>query len=263
MKPFRLLDDSIKQFGLGLGPGIVMAFACLAIQVFLLFVLPTLAGSVWHAFFPPEPPPDPMGFLNRLGEARGWRDQARDLFGYTLAVSMLFFFHALVALVLTAWLLRKRVGLDRHTVLRRALHGAATLTCAAAVVFATAFALDDLLPATRFLDFPFGAAGMLALWFGATALLLPARLMGHEPVTTAGRLRTTLVAAIALLPWFFVSEMVGGPLRNCHECAGLFEGAIVFYPRLGAYLLFLTVSSAAVSAAACMPTHDRHAERAA
>jgi hypothetical protein len=263
VKPFRLLDDSIKQFALGLGPGMAMAFACLAIQVFLLYVLPAMAGSVWHAFFPPEPRPDPFDFLHRLGEARDWRDRAGDLFGHTLAVSTFFFFHALVALMLTAWLLRKRAGFDRDTVLRRALRGAGLLTCAAAVLFAAAFALGDLLPATRFQHFPFVTAAMLSLWFGVTALLLPARLMGHEPATASGRLRTTLVAAIVLLPWFFVSEVVGAPLRNCHECAGLFEGGVVFYPRLGAYLLLLTVSSAAVSAAACMPTHDRHAERAA
>ena len=32
LKPFRLLDDSLKNFAIGLGPGLLMAFMCLAIE---------------------------------------------------------------------------------------------------------------------------------------------------------------------------------------------------------------------------------------
>ena len=195
-----------------------------------------------------------MGF-----EQGWWRYQVAALIGHTAGKSILFFFHALVALLLTERLLRRRTGFDRTNVLRRAIRGTGLLTCGAAVVFAAAFVVDDVLPATRFLRFDFTAAATLAVWFGGTALLLPARVMGHEPATSSGLLRTTFIVALVLVPWFLVSELAGRPMRHCHECFGLFEGGIVSIPLLGAYLLGLTVSSAAVSAAACMPARAQAA----
>lgn len=247
-KVFRLLNESLKQFALGLGPAILMAFVCLAVQI----GLPLVAGRILHAISPPEPPRGPLDFLEHP-ELQERSSQWRDLLGYTFMLSTLFFFHALVALVLTAWLLRRRTAFERGRVLRRALRGAALLTCAAAVVFAAAFTLTDILPVTRNVRFDFRALGMLGLWFAATALLLPARLMGYAPSAAPGFLQSTLVTTIVLVPWFYVSEIIGAPLRHCHECGGFFEGGLFFYPLLGAYLLSLTVSSAAISAAACMP----------
>ncbi|HEY0158469.1 MAG TPA: hypothetical protein VGF28_14395 [Thermoanaerobaculia bacterium] len=235
-KPFRLLGESMQQFAIGLGPAIVMAFACVAFQ---LTVLRTI-GFVSQVLSPPKPQGDPLAFLNDPPR-HDWQTQAADLFQSTTAVSIFFFFHALVALVLTAWLLRKHAAFDGRQVLRRALRGAAMLTGAAALVSAAASLLGDVFPTTL---------ALLAFWFACTALLLPARLMGHAP--PPGLLKSTLTAAIALVPWLLVSELAGARLRNCRECGGLFEGGIVFYPLLGAYLLGLTVSSAAVSAAACM-----------
>jgi CubicO group peptidase (beta-lactamase class C family) len=252
LKPLRLLFESLRQFAIGLGPAIVMAFVCLAIQ----HVLPNVVASGWTMFIPPEPPIDLDNLLNDI-ERYDWRDDARQLLSHTAFVSTIFFFHVLVALILTAWLLRRQAGFDRLGVLGRAVQGACVLTLAAAVVFAAAYLADDLLRATRYLPFDFGAAAMIAVWFGGTALLLPARVMGHEPVAASGFLRNTLVATIALVPWFYASEVIGAPLRHCHECGGFFEGGCFFYPLLGAYLLGLTVSSAAVSAAACMPTKER------
>ncbi|HEX9984176.1 MAG TPA: hypothetical protein VGF69_12990 [Thermoanaerobaculia bacterium] len=252
LKVFRLLNQSLKQFALGFGPAILMAFVCLAIQI----VVPQVAGFVLQAISPPEPPRGPLDFI-RNAEAPDARDQARDLFGYTLMVSTMFFFHALVALILTAWLLRRRAGFARGKVLRRALRGAGLLTCAAALVFAAAFALSDLLPATRDVRVDFRAFAMLALWFGATALLLPARLMGYAPATAPGFLQTTLITTVVLVPWFFVSEIVGAPLRHCRDCGNLFEGGLLFWLMLGGYLLSLTVSSAAISTAACLPAETQ------
>jgi hypothetical protein len=144
-------------------------------------------------------------------------------------------------------------------VLRRALRGAGLLTCGAAIVFAAAFFVDDVLPATRYVRFNFSAAAIVGVWLAATALLLPARLMGHEPDASSGFVRTTVIATLALVPWFYASEVLGAPLRHCHECGGFFEGAFVFWPLLGAYFLGLTVSSAAVSAAACMTMENQPA----
>jgi hypothetical protein len=261
-KVFRLLNGSLKQFALGLGPAILMAFVCLAIQ----YVFPQVAGSAVLLFAPepaPAPPlPGPDDYNWNL-ELPGWRDQGRDLIGHTSMVSSLFFFHALVALILTAWLLRRREGFDRGTVLGRGILGAGVLTCGAAVVFAAAFVLSDILPATRYVHFNFGAFAMLALWFGSTALLLPARLMGYEPAAAPGFVQSTLITTIVLVPWFYVSEVVGAPLRHCHECGGFFEGGLFFWPLLGGYFLSLTVSSAAISAAACIPAETQPATASA
>lgn len=252
MKPFRLLNDSLKNFAIGLAPAMVMALVCVAIQVFIAHIVPTMAISVWHLFVPPEPAPDPFEFMNRLGEPDA-RNEVGSVIGPTVFLSFLFFFHALVALILTAWLLRGRARFDRLAVLRRAARGAGVLTCAAAVLFGVAVFLSDVLSATRHVSFPFWSAAMLTLWFGSTALLLPARLMGHESVASSGVLRTAFIVSLVLVPWFFLSELLGNPIRNCHGCGGMFDGGCVFYPMLAAYLLGLTVSSAAVSAAACMP----------
>lgn len=246
VNPLRLFGESLRQFAIGFLPAMVLAFACVAIQ----YSVPILLGSVWHTFVAPKPQPNIHDFLNSLGQVDA-RDRLHDLIGRTSMVSILFFFHALVALLVTAYLLRRRSGFDRVAVLRRAARGAGILTCAAAVVLGAAFVLDDILPATRFASFNFGAAAMLTLWFAATALLLPARLMGHVPAVASGFLRTTLIVTLTLVPWFYASELLGAPLRHCRECGGLFEGGCFFYPLLGAYLLGLTVSSAAVSAAAC------------
>lgn len=255
LKPFRLFDDSVKNFAVGLGPALLMAFVCLAIQL----AVPMLLALAWNAIVPPTPPADFVQFMNGLFEPTDWRDGAVELLGYTVGKSILFFFHALVALILTAWLLRRSAGFNRMNLLRRALRGAGLFTCGAALVFAAGFLIDDLLPATRYIRFDFTAAATLAVWFGGTALLLPARLMGYEPATASGLLRTTLIVALVLVPWFFLSEIVGRPIRHCRECWGLFEGGLFSIPILGAYLLGLTVSSAAVSAAACMPTQPQAA----
>jgi hypothetical protein len=248
LKPFRLLDDSVRNFAAGFGPGLLLAFVCLAIQ---WWAVPIIMAPV-AAILPPDPEPpqqDFDAFLKGLFEKEyDWRDDARALAGSTVGASTLFFFHALVALILTSWLLRRSAGFDRVRVLRRALRGAAVLTGGAAIVFAAAFLVDDFLPATRYLRYDFGADAMVVLWFGGTALLLPARLMGHQPAP--GWRRTTSVVALVLLPWFFLSELFGRPLRHCYDCGGFFEGGLFLYPLLGAYLLGLTVSSAAVSAAA-------------
>ena len=252
--PIRLLGGSIKQFAIGLGPAFVMAFLCLAIQVGIAIVI----HSAGNALFPPKPVEDfDLGKL--LLQERDWRDMAAELMSHTLGLSFLFFFHALVALLLTAWLLRRYTKLDAARVSRRALRGAGLLTLAAAVIFAAGYALDHLLPATRYLRFDFSAVSLLAVWFGGTALILPARLMGHKPAAAEGFLKMTLTAMLVLVPWFYASEVLGAPLRHCRGCGGLFDGAIVFYPLLGAYLLGLTVSSAAVSAAACIPAERQPA----
>ena len=251
LKPVRLLFASLRQFAIGLGPAIVMAFACLFIQIALW---KGLSFALIALFVPREEVPleEMMNHAEHVG-AYDWRQDAAELFFHTGGVAAFFFFHALVALILTAWLLRRRAGFDRIRVLRRALWGAGLLTGAAALVFAAAYFVDNLLRATRDLSFDFKAAAVVAVWFLGTALLLPARVMGHQPVAASGLSRNTLIATMALVPWFYASEVLGAPLRHCHECGGFFEGAFVFYPLLGAYLLGLTVSSAAVSAAACMP----------
>jgi len=242
-KPLRLLGESIQQFAIGLVPAIVMAFACVAIQLALWKVL----GFVSEAVFPPEPQTDTLAFLDDPGRY-GWRARLTELLQYSAFVSIFFFFHTLVALILTAWLLRRHARFEDLKVLRRALRGAVILTGAAALVSVAASVFGDILPATRDLRLNFGPLSLLALWFALTALLLPARLMGFQP--PPGLLKNTVTAAIALVPWLLVSEIVGVRLRNCRECAGPFEGGIVFYPLLAAYLLSLTVASAAVSAAA-------------
>jgi hypothetical protein len=246
LTPIRLFLRSLKQFAAGLGPGLLLALLCLALQAGVAMGLASVEQTLVPATAAVSLVPG------------SWSDQAGDLLVYTLAVSVFFFFHALTSLILTAWLLRCRAPFALIRVLRRAARGAGLLTGAAAVLIAVSFFLDDILPATRYVKFPFGAAVTLALWFGGTVLLLPARLMGHEPATP-GFGQTTLATAITLVPWFFASEVLGAPLRRCHDCAGLFDGGIVFYPLLGAYLLGLTVSSAAVSAAACMPTATKPA----
>lgn len=261
LKPVRLLFESLQQFALGIGPGIVMAFVCLAIQV---------ADSIpysWLVSSPPAPAPAPAPdfdeeWLNNIINNAGrvdWREAVDEVASHTTFMAGSFFFHALVALMLTSWLLRRRAGFDRERVLRRALLGAGLLTVGMAVVYAAAYAVDNVLPATRYVRFNFDVAAMIGIWFGCTALLLPARLMGHEPAIASGWLKPTLIAAIALLPWFFVSEIVGRPLRHCRECGGFFEGGLVFWPLLGGYLLSLTVASAAVSAAACLPADSESA----
>jgi hypothetical protein len=255
LKVARLLNDSLKQFVVGLIPGFVLALICVGIQY-----LPMVVSGVWVAYHPPQPASSHgLDFLNDAG-GYGWRSDARALAGHTIAQSILFFFHALVALVLTSWLLRKRAGFDAMPVLRRAMRGAAVITCAAAVVYAAGFFIDDVLPATRYIRFDFTAAAVVVVWFAGSALLLPARLMGHEPYIESGLLKNTIVAAIALLPWLYMSELLGKPLRRCDDCGNLFEGGIFFWISLGAYLLGLTVSSAAVSAAACMPAMTVQAE---
>jgi len=246
LNPVRLFVRSLGQFARGLAPGLVLAFACLAIQIALVTVVvagrEAVAPSTTAMRYEPTGPYDS-------------RDDVRRVVVPMLYVSIPFFFHALVALLVTAWLLRRRAGFDRMQALRRAARGAALLTGVSAVIFAAAFFVDDVLPATRFIRFNFSAAAIMGVWFAATALLLPARLMGHRPAFATGVVRPTIVAAIAVLPWFHLSEIMGMPLRHCHECGGFFEGVIFFLPLLGAYLLGLTVSSAAVSAAACMPLH--------
>ena len=236
--PIRLFIRSLGQFAIGLGPAVLMAFLCLAIQAALWMV----AIDAWDAIFPPEP-----FHPERLLELDDWRDHTRDVFIDTASISVFFFFHALVALILTAWLLRRPVGLNRAA-FGRAVRGAGVLTAAVAAVLAPL----TLLSVTRDVSFDLEVV-LVALWFGGTALVLPARLMGYEPVAAPGLPRTTMVTALALLPWFFASEVVGAPLRNCHDCWGMMDGGIVTIPLVGAYLLGLTVSSAAVSAAACMP----------
>jgi hypothetical protein len=204
----------------------------------------------------PEKPVRPLGYTGPWD----WREDAWDSLYSALDASVLFFFHALVALIVTAWLLRARAGFDLLRVLRRAVRGAGLLTCAAAVVFAAAYLVDDALPATRYVRFNFSAAAMVALWFGASALLLPARLMGHQPAAAAGFVRTTVLAALALLPWFHISEGLGAPLRHCYDnCGGMFFAGLDYLAFLGAYLLGLTVISAAVSAAACLPAETQPA----
>ena len=247
-KPLRLLAESLRQFAIGLGPALAMAFVGLAIHVVLMQLL-FIGGQ---ALFTPDPELTLDQILANLEEERDWRDDARDVSARTLGMSFFFFPHALVALILTSWLLRRRAGFDGIRVLRRALRGAALLSGATAVVYGAAYFVDDVFPATRYVRFNFDTAAMIGVWFAGTALLLPARLMGHEPVAASGFVKNTLVAALAMVPWFYASEVIGAPLRHCRECGGFFEGGCVFLPVLGAYLLGLTVSSAAVSAAACM-----------
>ncbi|HYR29681.1 MAG TPA: hypothetical protein VEU30_14530 [Thermoanaerobaculia bacterium] len=255
-KPLRLLVHSLKQFAIGFGPAIAMAFVCLVLQIGAMKVVSyawlPIASTISAAR--PERSLDEMlsETLSNMGRV-DWYAQARDVIGSTLFLSVFFFFHALVALILTSWLLRRRAGFDRVRVLRRALRGAGLLSLGTAVVYGAAYFVDDVLPATRYVQFNFDTAAMVGIWFGGTALLLPARLMGHEPVAASGFLRNTLVAGLAMVPWFYASEVLGAPIRHCRECGGFFEGIFVFLPVLGFYLLGLTVSSAAVSAAACMP----------
>jgi len=249
LKPLHLLARSVKQFAIGLGPAFAMALVCLAVQIGLWHVL----MSRVLALFPTAPERSLEEILSDPGREPYWLHQAGDAAAYTTGLSVFFFFHALVALMLTAWLLNRHTGLHWLGVLRRAARGAGLVTCGAAVVFAVSYLIDDVFPATRYVRFDFTAAGMIAVWFGGTALLLPARLMGHEPTAATGLVRNTVIAGLALVPWFYVSEIVGAPIRHCRECGGFFEGIFVFLPVLGAYLFGLTVSSAAVSAAACMP----------
>jgi len=258
LKPFRLLNDSLKNFAIGLGPAILMAFVCLALQIVVMNGI----TYAWLTISPPKAERSLDEMLNETLNSVGkvdWREQARDVAASTIYMSVFFFFHALVALTLTSWLLRRLAGFERVRVLGRALRGAALLSVGMAVVYAAAYVVDDVLPATRYVRFNFTAAAMIGIWFGSTALLLPARLMGHKPATASGLLRTTLVVALVLVPWFFLSEIVGRPIRHCRECWGFFEGGIFTIPLLGAYLLGLTVSSAAVSAAACTPAETQPA----
>lgn len=257
LKPIRLFGESLRQFAIGLGPAILMAFVCLAFQI----VFPRVVGPIWHTLFPSEPEPEQSvdEWLESLQhiEPSDWRDRAGELIDYTIPVSTLFFFHVLVALMLTAWLLRDRAGFAPGNALRRAVRGAAMFTCAAAVVFGAAYFVDNIHPATSSIRFNFKAAAIVAVWFGGSALLLPGRLMGFEPSAAPGFLRNTLFATMALVPWFYASEVLGAPLRHCRDCGGMLDGGLIYLSVLGAYWLGLTVSSAAVSAAACMPSRQR------
>jgi hypothetical protein len=244
--PLRLFIRSLQQFAIGLAPALVLAFICLTIQV----VLGTLAVKAWDAVFPPEP-----FSVDRIFEPEDWRDTAADGIVSIVLSSVVFFFHVLVVMIVTAGLLRRPSGLDA-VILRRAVRGAGILTAIAAAVFLTVDMLPFLIPAVARLHVDLSAIAMLGIWFGFTALLLPARLLGYQPAAASGFRKTTSVTAIAVLPWFLISELVGKPLRNCYECWGFFEGGLFTYPLLGAYLLGLTVSCAAVSAAACMSSPD-------
>jgi hypothetical protein len=255
-KPIRLFFRSLLQFLRGFGPAFLLAWVCFAIQFGDMLVPDLFPAPVESA--------EPMKSLEeRIFEPKDWRDDVAHVMLYTRGFSGLFFFHALVALIVTAWLLRGPAGFAPLQVLPRALVGAIALTCGAAVVYAGANFLDDVYPATRYVKFDFSAAAMVALWFGGTALILPARLMGHQPSVASGWMKPTLIAAMALVPWFYASEVIGAPIRHCHDCGGFMDGGIFFYPLLGAYLLSLTVSSAAVSAAACMPMEEAPATASA
>lgn len=244
LNPVRLFLRSLGQFARGAGPALVLAFLCLGVQYVLW---ETIVARLLALL--PEKPSRPLEYTGPYH----WLEDIGDFYFDTLLTSFTFFFHALVALIVTSWLLRRRAGFERMPVLRRAVRGAASLTGAAAIVFAAAFFLDDVLPATRYVRFDFSAAGIVAVWLGATALLLPARLMGHEPAAAPGFVRTTAVATLAVVPWFYLSEIVGAPLRHCRDCGGTLDGGLFLSLTIAAYLFGLTVSSAAVSAAACIP----------
>lgn len=222
MKPVPLFLRSLAQFAFGLGPAMLLALVCLAIQLGLLTAVARLEALV----------------------PREWSMRGNDVLLQTVWVAVPFFFHVLVVLLVTAWLLRKSAPLSARGVFRRALRGAALATPVAAVLFAVAFVAMDRTDAATYS----AALVVIALWFVATTLVLPARLMGHEPAAPS-----RWPVAIALLPWLFASEIVGAPLRNCGDCWGLFDGGVFTIPLLAAYLFGLTLSSAAVSAAACLP----------
>lgn len=256
LKPLRLLGESLKQFTIGLLPATLLAFLCLAIQV--------AAGwgaiNAIAAIVAPEPAlhPDLDVMIQRAMEReRDWQYDARQLLGYTLQVSLLFFFHVIVALIVTSWLIYRPHGLHPVTVFRgvfrRAVRGTFLLTGAAAVAFGTSYFFDNVYWPTQGIKFDFKSAAIVAVWFGFTALLLPARVMGHKPVAAREFLPMTLIATIALVPWFYASEVLGAPLRHCWDCGNILLGGLDFWVFQGIYWLGLTVSSAAVSAAACLP----------
>ncbi|HEY0141836.1 MAG TPA: hypothetical protein VGF48_13135 [Thermoanaerobaculia bacterium] len=250
LKPLRLFLRSLGQFARAVVAAVIMALVCLTIQLVLL----PLLIDIWMAIVPAKPV-RPFVYIGPFD----WRDEVPDSLFSTIGASVVFFFHALVALMATAWLLRSRAGFDPMPLLRRAIRGAALLACGAAIVFAAAFLLDDVLPATRYIRFDFSAAALVALWFGTTVLLLPARLMSYQPAVASGLARTTVISTLAALPWFYLSEIFGAPLRHCRDCGGTMDGGLFLYLMIAAYLFGLTVSSAAISAAACIPMEPRPA----